>query len=1038
MNSTKAWINAVLVFCIIFLVISNSLTPTLADTQINSYLTGASNWAVDEISEAFQRGLTTNRVLNNYQKFITREEFCEISVKLYEALTKEKSIPEYPNPFNDVNNQEVLKAYKIGIVKGISPNMFAPHNKITRQEVCVMLSNAITAYSAELKLDYDTYYHLNFGNSFSDKNLIASWAMHSVDFMNTKGIMKGVGNNQMNPLGNTTREQAIALINRCYNEFSEIQSISLDDISIEFDEIHLDSKNQVGNIMADKYQMVAFEDDLEVRIVPDTLSNDAQISIAGMEIADVGLNMGDFEFVNLYDISISNQNKFNEQIVISMDYDKDKLYTDFDLEDQLFAIYLNEETNQWEPIPYVINEHYNTVDIYTDHLTIIGSVYIRDRNLLKNHKTPISEEPTLFNTVSTSVRTSFNSAYNAIAGVGKDIKDSLATRGKALIDTAKEVYDDPTGTLKWIYGSSVDEIRGWLSEKPKGNISIYTTDNFRILYYVEDELQQKKYTTKSFADNKYPKITKTNYFEYWNDSLLTEDEIISLYRVNSQNPYVDSLDSVVSLRIKELGIVLEEAYSNYNSNFKDITTPFNVYVTKSGTAQDDKFLNRMLIPYSDLDDINKMQKTAAHELFHAVQRSYVSVVNMTTNKWLMEVTAEYAAHKLAFNNPLGFMILTPDYFEKPLGTLEPLILPTKGEHEYRSAVFIEYLVNKYNFKLNDFFAWYNSGSSSDDLRLLEEFITKTNQDFTLGKAYLDFFGNLSMTRFGDFSYLNYYDNLPANSKYQLKKDAELQFYMAGYPQTNLQNFIPQVKAVRIETGQKGILPIKLSIHNDYSTNFGVNAYLLKDNKKNDSHAPIYEFLNTSPKGNININVEDGDILYFLCGNVESLSGTGFYNESVVSALTIKIEPVNYNLALSTLSSTRTTANIECLLNIPEKDKKDLLFEWNVKADNGNILDVSSQNGIGKNKLSTTLIHENPIESLSEEEYQAKLQKYLNDNPSVEHDPSNPFSVVIINIDDGTKYTITVTVKDPKTNKVLGTYSAYTTIGIKSPLKSVSN
>lgn len=1038
MNHTKAWISAVLVFCIIFFVISNSLTPTLAYTQINSYLTGASNWAVDEISEAFQKGLTTNRILNNYQQFITREEFCEISVKLYEALTKEKSIPEHPNPFNDINNQEVLKAYKIGIVKGISPNMFAPDNKITRQEVCVMLSNAITAYSSELKLDYDTYYHINTGNSFSDKNLIASWAMHSVDFMNTKGIMKGVGNNQMNPLGNTTREQAIALINRCYNEFSEIKSISLNDISVKFDEVHLDSKNQVADIKADTYQMVVFEDDLEVRIWPDTLSSDAQISIAGMEIADVGLNMGNFEFVNLYDINISNQNKFNEQIVISMTYDIDKLYNDFDLQDQLFAIYLNEETNQWEPIPYVINEHYNTIDIYTDHLTIIGGVYIKDRNLLKNHTTPISEEPTLFNSVSNSVRSSFNSAYNAIVGVGKDIKDSLATRGKALINTAKDIYDDPSGTLKWIYGSSVDEIRGWLSEKPKGNISIYTTDNFRILYYVEDELQQKKYTTKSFADSKYPKITKTNYFEYWNNSVLTEDEIISLYRVNSQNPYVDSLDSVVGLRIKELGIVLEEAYSNYSSKFKDITTPFNVYVTKSGSAQDDKFLNRMLIPYSDLENIDKMQKTAAHELFHAFQRSYVNVVNMTRNKWLMEVTAEYSSHKLAFNNPLGFMILTPEYFERPLGTLEPIIFPTKGEHEYRSAVFIDYLVNKYNFKLDDFFAWYNSGSTSDDLRLLEEFITKKAQAFTLGKAYLDFFGTHSMTRLGDFSYVNYYDKLLANSKYQLKKDAELEFYMAGHPQTTLQNFVPQVKAVKVETGQKGIIPIKLSIHNDYSTNFGVNAYLLKGNKKNDSHTPIYEFLNTSPKGNININVEDGDVLYFLCGNVASLSAPGFNSESLYSALTVKIEPVNYNLALSTLSSTRTTANIECILDIPEKDKKDMLFEWNVKADNGNVIDVSSQNGIGKNKMSTTLIHENPIESLTNEEYQAKLQKYLNDNPSVVHDPSNPFSVVIINIDEGTKYTITVTVKDSKTNAVLGTYSAYTSVGIKSPLSSGPN
>lgn len=37
--------------------------------------------------------------------------------------------------------------------------------------------------------------------------------------MSSRDIMRGVGNNTINPLGNTTREQAIALVKRTYESF---------------------------------------------------------------------------------------------------------------------------------------------------------------------------------------------------------------------------------------------------------------------------------------------------------------------------------------------------------------------------------------------------------------------------------------------------------------------------------------------------------------------------------------------------------------------------------------------------------------------------------------------------------------------------------------------------------------------------------------------------------------------------------------------------------------------------------------------------
>ena len=53
-------------------------------------------------------------------------------------------------------------------------------------------------------------------SAFADESSIASWAIDAVRYMSKEGIMKGVGAGKIDPLGNTTREQAILLIYRTY------------------------------------------------------------------------------------------------------------------------------------------------------------------------------------------------------------------------------------------------------------------------------------------------------------------------------------------------------------------------------------------------------------------------------------------------------------------------------------------------------------------------------------------------------------------------------------------------------------------------------------------------------------------------------------------------------------------------------------------------------------------------------------------------------------------------------------------------------
>ncbi len=194
---------------------SNITSVTLSvESPSDLVLDGSqSGWAESELHNAYANGLTYSGVMNNFGQNITREEFCTIAVKLYEKLSGMPATTG-ADPFDDTDNPNILKAYNLGIVYGISTNQFAPTNNITRQEMCVMIYRALDAAGFNTDIDPGT----SFG--FGDKNSIASWAMDQVKFCHQNGIMSGTSTTTIAPLLNTPREQAIALINRAHNTFN--------------------------------------------------------------------------------------------------------------------------------------------------------------------------------------------------------------------------------------------------------------------------------------------------------------------------------------------------------------------------------------------------------------------------------------------------------------------------------------------------------------------------------------------------------------------------------------------------------------------------------------------------------------------------------------------------------------------------------------------------------------------------------------------------------------------------------------------------
>ena len=196
---------AIIVFLIIMLMLPG--IPAYASSTLSS-------WAVPEVEKAKDYGLVTQTVLGNYQRSITREEFCELAVKLYEALSGKTAVLPSFNRFNDTSNPEILKANALGIVNGVNQEqtLFAPTDNVNREQIAVMFYRTLAAVDLSL---ISGRYPL----TFSDKNQVSDWALDAVGFMSENGIIGGVGENRMDPKGPATREQGIALVKRTFERF---------------------------------------------------------------------------------------------------------------------------------------------------------------------------------------------------------------------------------------------------------------------------------------------------------------------------------------------------------------------------------------------------------------------------------------------------------------------------------------------------------------------------------------------------------------------------------------------------------------------------------------------------------------------------------------------------------------------------------------------------------------------------------------------------------------------------------------------------
>lgn len=162
-----------------------------------------SAWAQKDVQSAISAQLVPEALQSDWQRPITRAEFCALSEKLMTAqgYTFPKLTGE--NPFTDTDEESVRRLAAAGVVTGRGDKLFVPGDPISREEAATMLYRLTNTPALPTSYaDQRTAY------AFADDTEISVWAKEPVSFCYQNKVMTGTGENKFDPLGTYTVEQA--------------------------------------------------------------------------------------------------------------------------------------------------------------------------------------------------------------------------------------------------------------------------------------------------------------------------------------------------------------------------------------------------------------------------------------------------------------------------------------------------------------------------------------------------------------------------------------------------------------------------------------------------------------------------------------------------------------------------------------------------------------------------------------------------------------------------------------------------------------
>lgn len=347
-------------------------------------------------------------------------------------------------------------------------------------------------------------------------------------------------------------------------------------------------------------------------------------------------------------------------------------------------------------------------------------------------------------------------------------------------------------------------------------------------------------------------------------------------------------DTKTSFAVQDIALIFEEALDRYmKAGFPDPTRKgiwgahiytryikvkmdsYYNYAVQQGEMAHETFWDTIHIPteiikYEFFDPVQNQLNTfesrftffksgLAHELFHAIQRPYYGLgitFLETQHTWWREATAEWAGHDLARipyrtgwdRDPAILMTrLAPGFLQHPInvrGKISGTTTEQGGlEHEYLAAIFVRYLVRECHLNIKELLETVaKSGRKTDPLIPLRRFVkSKTGKSFDrITDEYAIWLLAESQMRISDF------EN-PSNGAVVAAKSDTV--------------FITEELAT-LRLSQKAAPPAERIV----VFRSAVGEETVKD------PAQPFAVLNQEAPAFVQMTVEDGDILYFVCAN----------------------------------------------------------------------------------------------------------------------------------------------------------------------------
>jgi len=178
----------------------------------------ADAWYKDAVDFIAARGITsgTGDGIYSPDMRLTRGQFMVLLMNAYQIEPAGGSADSAENGDNTGNNEDtgnftdagntyytnyLAAAKSLGIANGVGNNMFAPDKEITRQEMFVLLYNALKVIDELPPATTDKEL-----GAFSDADSVASWASEAMSALVKGGIVSG-SDNRLSPAETSTRAQ---------------------------------------------------------------------------------------------------------------------------------------------------------------------------------------------------------------------------------------------------------------------------------------------------------------------------------------------------------------------------------------------------------------------------------------------------------------------------------------------------------------------------------------------------------------------------------------------------------------------------------------------------------------------------------------------------------------------------------------------------------------------------------------------------------------------------------------------------------------